>query len=90
MVASRPQPGRPLRAFFTGTPISNSLAELYVLMTYLMPGRLGELRIDSFDAFAGMFIEFKTQIEVAPDGGSFGCTAVRPTSQRPRAAHPAR
>src|SRR5215216_5837160 len=58
-------------AFFTGTPISNSLAELYVLLTYLMPGRLAELRIDSFDAFAGMFIEFKTQIEVAPDGRSF-------------------
>ncbi|HWD44336.1 MAG TPA: helicase-related protein, partial [Actinomycetota bacterium] len=58
-------------AFFTGTPISNSLAELYVLMTYLMPGRLAQLRIDSFDAFAGMFIEFKTQIEVAPDGSSF-------------------
>src|SRR6266511_848370 len=57
-------------AFFTGTPISNSLAELFVLLTYLMPGRLGELGIDSFDAFAGMFIEFKTQIEVAPDGGS--------------------
>ena len=58
-------------AFFTGTPISNILAELYVLLTYLMPGRLAELGIDSFDAFAGMFIEFKTQIEVAPDGGSF-------------------
>jgi N12 class adenine-specific DNA methylase len=58
-------------AFFTGTPISNSLAELFVLLTYLLPGRLVELGIDSFDAFAGMFIEFKTQIEVAPDGGSF-------------------
>jgi len=58
-------------AFFTGTPISNSLAELFVLLTYLLPGRLAELGIDSFDAFAGMFIEFKTQIEVAPDGGSF-------------------
>jgi N12 class adenine-specific DNA methylase len=77
-------------AFFTGTPISNSLAELYVLMTYLMSGRLAELRIDSFDAFAGMFIEFKTQIEVAPDGGSFRLHR-RPGQlhQRPRAAHPA-
>jgi hypothetical protein len=58
-------------AFFTGTPISNSLAELYVLLTYLMPVRLAELRIDSFAAFAGMFIEYVTQIEVDPSGGSF-------------------
>jgi N12 class adenine-specific DNA methylase len=58
-------------AFFTGTPISNSLAELFVLLTYLAPDRLAKLRIDSFDAFAGMFIEFVTQIEVAPDGVSF-------------------
>jgi len=58
-------------AFFTGTPISNSLAELFVLLTYLTPERLAKRRIDSFDGFAGMFIEFLTQIEVAPDGGSF-------------------
>jgi N12 class adenine-specific DNA methylase len=64
-------PGGRCGAFFTGTPISNSLAELFVLLTYLLPGRLVELGIDSFDAFAGMFIEFTTQIEVAPDGGSF-------------------
>ena len=80
VVAARPQPGRPLRG------VLHRHADLQ------QPGRAvcaddlpdarpaGELRIDSFDAFAGMFIEFKTQIEVAPDGGSFGCTAVRPTS----------
>lgn len=64
-------PGGRCGAFFTGTPISNSLAELFVLMTYLMPERLAELGIDSFDAFAGWCIEYVTQIEVAPDGGSF-------------------
>jgi N12 class adenine-specific DNA methylase len=58
-------------AFFTGTPISNSLAEIFVLLTYLAPDRLAKLGIESFDAFAGMFIEFVTQIEVAPDGVSF-------------------
>jgi len=64
-------PGGRCGALFSGTPVSNSLAELYVLLTYLMPGRLAELGIDSFDGFAGMFIEFRTEIEVAPDGGSF-------------------
>jgi len=64
-------PGGRCGAFFTGTPISNSLAELFVLLTYLMPDRLAKLRIDSFDAFAGMFIEFRTQIEVDVSGASF-------------------
>jgi N12 class adenine-specific DNA methylase len=64
-------PGERCGAFFTGTPISNSLAELYVVLTYLMPDRLATLRIDSFDAFAGMFIEFRTQIEVDVSGASF-------------------
>jgi N12 class adenine-specific DNA methylase len=64
-------PGGRCGAFFTGTPISNSLAELFVLLTYLTPDRLAKVGIESFDAFAGMFIEFVTQIEVAPDGVSF-------------------
>src|SRR6266536_1759211 len=64
-------PGGRCGALFTGTPISNSLAELFVLLTYLMPDRLAKLRIDSFDAFAGMFIEFRTQIEVDVSGASF-------------------
>jgi N12 class adenine-specific DNA methylase len=67
----RRNPGGRCGAFFTGTPVSNSLAELYVLLTYLMPDRLARLRIDSFDAFAGMFIEFRTQIEVDVSGTSF-------------------
>ncbi len=58
-------------ALFTGTPVTNSLAELYVLQTYLQPDRLDELELDSFDAWARTFIDFETRIEVAPDGGSF-------------------
>jgi N12 class adenine-specific DNA methylase len=58
-------------AGFTGTPISNSLAELFVLLTYLLPERLAQLGIDSFDAFAGWCIEYVTQVEVDPSGGSF-------------------
>jgi hypothetical protein len=64
-------PGGRCGAFFTGTPISNSLAELFVLLTYLLPDRLAHLGIDSFDAFAGWCIEYVTQIEVDPSGGSF-------------------
>jgi len=64
-------PGGRCGALFTGTPISNSLAELFTVMTYLMPERLAGLGIDSFDAWAGLFVEFTTQVEVAPDGGSF-------------------
>jgi N12 class adenine-specific DNA methylase len=64
-------PGGRCGAFFTGTPISNSLAELFVLLSYLLPERLAQLGIDSFDAFAGWCIEYVTQIEVDPSGGSF-------------------
>ena len=64
-------PGGRCGALFTGTPISNSLAEIFVLLTYLAPERLAELGIDSFDGFAGMFVEFVTQVEVALDGASF-------------------
>ncbi len=64
-------PGGRCGTLFTGTPISNSLAEIFVLLTYLAPERLAELGIDSFDGFAGMFVEFVTQVEVAPDGASF-------------------
>lgn len=58
-------------ALFTGTPISNSLAELFVIQTYLQPDRLAELDLDAFDAWARNFVEFETRVEVAPDGGSF-------------------
>lgn len=58
-------------ALFTGTPISNSLAELFVIQTYLQPVRLAELDLDAFDAWARNFVEFETRVEVAPDGGSF-------------------
>lgn len=58
-------------ALFTATPVSNSMAELYTLMRYLAPDLLREAGIDSFDAFAGMFIDYATRIEVAPDGSGF-------------------
>lgn len=55
----------------TGTPISNSLSELHVLFRYLAPGALADLGLTSFDGFAGQYIRYATQTEVAPDGSGF-------------------
>jgi hypothetical protein len=58
-------------ALFTGTPVSNTLAELFVIQTYLQPDRLAATGLSSFDAWAAVFVEFESKVEVAPDGGSF-------------------
>ncbi|MGO9924598.1 MAG: helicase-related protein, partial [Mycobacterium sp.] len=58
-------------AFFTGTPVSNTLAELYILQLYLNPDRLAELGLTTFDAWAAQFVDWVTRVEVAPDGGSY-------------------
>jgi len=63
--------GGKVAALFTGTPVSNSLLEMYVLQHYLHPARLGELGLDSADAWAATFVEFRTAVEVTPDGASF-------------------
>jgi N12 class adenine-specific DNA methylase len=58
-------------ALFTGTPVSNSLLEMYVLQHYLQPERLEELGLHSADAWAATFVEFQTAVEVTPDGSGF-------------------
>jgi N12 class adenine-specific DNA methylase/SAM-dependent methyltransferase len=58
-------------AFFTGTPVSNTLAELFILQMYLQPDRLAEVGMETFDAWGAQFIEWVTRVEVAPDGGSY-------------------
>jgi N12 class adenine-specific DNA methylase len=63
--------GGKVAALFTGTPVSNSLLEMYVLQHYLHPQRLEEIGLDSADAWAATFVEFQTSVEVTPDGGSF-------------------
>jgi hypothetical protein len=63
--------GGKVAALFTGTPVSNSLLEMYVLQHYLHPQRLEETGLDSADAWAATFVEFQTSVEVTPDGGSF-------------------
>jgi N12 class adenine-specific DNA methylase len=58
-------------ALFTGTPVSNSLLEMFVLQHYLQPERLEELGLHSADAWAATFVEFETAVEVTPDGSGF-------------------
>jgi N12 class adenine-specific DNA methylase len=62
---------RPHFAGFTGTPWSNTLAETYVWQTYLQPDRLRAAGIDTFDAWAAMFVRYETRVEVSPDGSGF-------------------
>ena len=57
--------------FATGTPVANSIAEMFTMQSYLQPGRLRELGIDHFDAWAANFATTVTAIELAPDGGSY-------------------
>jgi N12 class adenine-specific DNA methylase len=54
--------------FATGTPISNSMTELYTNMRYLQYGTLQKLGLGHFDAWAASFGETQTAIELAPEG----------------------
>ena len=63
------QRGGKVAALFTGTPVSNSLLEMYVLQHYLHPQRLDEIGLHSADAWAATFVEFQTTVEVTPEGG---------------------
>ena len=53
---------------FSGTPVSNTLLEAYILQHYLQPQRLEELGILSADAWAANFVRFATAVEITPDG----------------------
>lgn len=54
--------------FATGTPISNSMTEMYTMQTYLQKRTLEKLGIDYFDAWAADFGETVTALELAPSG----------------------
>ncbi|OZB81472.1 MAG: hypothetical protein B7X41_16830 [Microbacterium sp. 14-71-5] len=70
-LAARRPVGAPVCALFTGTPWSNTLAETWVWQRYLQPDALESLDLLSFDAWTAMFVDYATNIEVAPDGASF-------------------
>ena len=57
--------------FATGTPISNSMTEMYTLMRYLQYSTLQQKQLTHFDAWASTFGETTTAIELAPEGYNF-------------------
>lgn len=57
--------------FATGTPISNSICECYVMQRYLQNDMLRRKGIRHFDEWAGTFGETKTTFEPAPEGGGY-------------------
>ena len=57
--------------FATGTPVSNSMTELYIMQKYLQPQVLKEAGINSFDDWAATFGEAVTGFELKPEGKGF-------------------
>jgi N12 class adenine-specific DNA methylase len=57
--------------FATGTPISNTLAEMYTMLRYLAPEMLTERGVNHFDPWAANFAEAVTSLELAPDGSGY-------------------
>ena len=57
--------------FATGTPISNSMTELYTNMRYLQYSTLQKLGLGNFDSWAATFGETQTAIELAPEGTGY-------------------
>ena len=57
--------------FATGTPISNSMTEMYVMMRYLQRGLLEQEGLLNFDSWASTFGESVSAIELAPEGTGY-------------------
>ena len=57
--------------FATGTPITNSVTDAYVIQLYLQSGELGLLDLQSFDSWIGMFAEKSTEFEIDVDTSSY-------------------
>lgn len=64
------RPGRGA-IFATGTPVSNTMAEMYTMQRYLQMDALKQYGIDKFDAWAGTFGEITSQMELSTDGRNF-------------------
>ncbi len=67
----RERVGERVATFSTATPIANSVAEMFVVQTYLALGALRESEVQHFDAWAATFGSTVTALELAPDGGSY-------------------
>ena len=57
--------------FATGTPVSNSMTELYTMQRYLQYGTLQQKALSQFDCWASTFGETTTAIELAPEGTGY-------------------
>lgn len=57
--------------FATATPVANSMAELWVMQSYLHPDLLVSVDLRAFDAWAANFGRTHTALELAPDGASY-------------------
>lgn len=57
--------------FATGTPVSNSMTELYTIQRYLQYDRLQEMGMGHFDCWASRFGETTTALELAPEGTGY-------------------
>ena len=60
--------------FATGTPITNSITDIYVMQMYLQSGELGMLDLHNFDSWVGMFAEKKTEFEIDIDTTDYRMT----------------
>lgn len=63
--------GRSGVVFATGTPVSNSMAEMWTMQRYLQPATLRGNHVAQFDTWAGNFGESVTALELSPDGGGY-------------------
>jgi N12 class adenine-specific DNA methylase len=57
--------------FATGTPISNTMAEMFTTLRYLAPDLLQARGVEHFDAWAANFTEAVTALELSPDGSGY-------------------
>lgn len=58
-------------AFATGTPISNSMSELYTMQRYLQPDILEQMDLSHFDSWASTFGEIESALEIKPEGSGY-------------------
>lgn len=63
-------PGRGV-VFATGTPIANSVSEMYTMQRYLQPRLMGERSVSHFDGWSATFGQMVTGMELAPDGSGY-------------------
>ncbi|MFA9492322.1 DEAD/DEAH box helicase family protein [Streptococcus sp. E17BB] len=57
--------------FATGTPVSNSISEMYTMMNYVQPDVLERYQVDNFDAWVGAFGQIENSMELSPTGDKY-------------------